>query len=88
MVINKHSCYHDWINKLTWKDNTISYCFILLICGGPCHLANFKQYFGDLIFLLEQLVYSAIENKYFFNYFLINILSVNILSFNFFFKTT
>ena len=35
-------CFHDWINKLTIKDSTVSYCFTLLICGGPCHLSSFK----------------------------------------------
>ena len=38
--------FNDWINginKLTFKDNTISYCFALFIFGGPCHLSNFKQ---------------------------------------------
>ena len=29
--------------------------------GGPCHLISFSQCSGDLIFLREQLVYSAME---------------------------
>ena len=33
--------------------NIIPYCFILFICGGPCHLSSFKH----LIFLWEQLGY-------------------------------
>ena len=48
----------NWINKLTSKDNTISYCFTLFTCGGPCRLSSFKQCSGDLIFLWELLVYS------------------------------
>ena len=35
--------FHDWmnrINKLTLKDDTISCCFTLFICGGPCHLSS------------------------------------------------
>ena len=44
----------NWINDL--KGQLISYCLTLFICGGPCHLASFKQYPGDLIFLWEQLV--------------------------------
>ena len=35
-------CFHDWINKLILKDN--SYCFTLLICGGPCHLSSLKHF--------------------------------------------
>ena len=50
--LNKQTvCFHDWINKLTLKDNTISYCFTLFIGGGPCLLFSFKQCSGDLIFL-------------------------------------
>ena len=55
-TLNKQT---DWINKLTFKDNTISYRFTLFICGGPRHLSSFKQCPGDLIFLWEQLVYSV-----------------------------
>ena len=36
--------FHDWINKLILKDNTVSYCFTLFICGRPCHLSSFRQY--------------------------------------------
>ena len=25
-------CFHDWLNKLTLKDNTISYCITLFTC--------------------------------------------------------
>ena len=51
--LNKLSCFHDRINKLTLKDNTVSYCFSLFICGGPCHLSGFKRCSGDLIFTLR-----------------------------------
>ena len=53
---------HDWKkqNKLTLKDNTVSYCFPLFIWGGPCHLSSFKQCSRDLIFLWEQLVYNIL----------------------------
>ena len=44
--LNKHSvCFNDWmnwINKLTLKNNTVSYCFTLFIYGGPCHLSTNK----------------------------------------------
>ena len=39
------------INKLTLKDNAITYLFTLFTCGGPCHLFWF-QCSGDFIFLL------------------------------------
>ena len=39
------------------KDNAVSCCFPLFICGGPCHLSSFRQCSGDVIFLWEQLVY-------------------------------
>ena len=51
--------FHDWINwinKLTFKDNTISCGFIVFICGGPCHFSSFKQCSGDLISLWKQLL--------------------------------
>ena len=35
----------NWVNKLTLKDNTFSYCFTLFICGGPCHLFQLQSYF-------------------------------------------
>ena len=38
------------INKLTLKDNTVSYCFTSFKCGGPCHLSSFTQCSGNLIF--------------------------------------
>ena len=43
-------------------DNTVSYCFTLFICGGPCHLSSFKQCSGDLTYIWEQLDYSVMEN--------------------------
>ena len=56
--LNKQSlCFHDWIhgmNELTSKDNTVSYCFNLVICAGPCHLSGFKKCSEDLICLWEQ----------------------------------
>ena len=36
-----------------FEDNTISYCFTLLLCGGPCHLSRSKQCSGNLIFLFN-----------------------------------
>ena len=42
-IKSKSPSLHNWINKLTLKDNTISYSFTLFICGGPCHLSSFKQ---------------------------------------------
>ena len=71
-----------WLNKLTLKDTTVSYCFILFLCGGPCHL---QTVFWDLIFLWEQLVYSVYKM---FLIDLINIVNIKILSSNFFSKTT
>ena len=53
--LNKQSLLFSRLNKLNkqteLKDNTISYCFSLYICGGPCHLSSFKQCSGDRIFL-------------------------------------
>ena len=48
---------------LTLKDNTLSCRITLPICGGPCHPSSFKQHYGDLIFLWEQLVYSVMETN-------------------------
>ena len=42
--LNKH--WMNRINKVTLKDNTVSYCFTLFICGGPCHPSSFKQCSG------------------------------------------
>ena len=69
-------CFHDWINKLTLKDNTILYSFIytLFICGGPCHLSSFIECSGDLIFHWEQLVYSVLEKSLYYS--LINIVNI------------
>ena len=36
------------MNKLTLKDNTISYCCTFM-CGGPCHLSSFKQCSGIIL---------------------------------------
>ena len=38
-------------------EETVSYCFALFTCGGPCRLSSFKQFSGDL----KQLVYSVME---------------------------
>ena len=32
-----------WINKLTLEGIIVSYCLILLICGGPCHVFSLKN---------------------------------------------
>ena len=56
--------FHDWINwinKLTLKDDTVSYGMTLFICGGPCLLSSIRLSSGDLIFLWEQLAYSVTE---------------------------
>lgn len=55
--------FHDWTNNLTWKDNTISYQFPLVISRRPCQLSSFKTVFLDLIFIREQLVDSVMELK-------------------------
>ena len=50
-------CFHDWINginKLTLKDIAASYCLILFICGGPCHLSRPKQC-SEFEYLLQNL---------------------------------
>ena len=63
MKLNKLSLF-SWLNEQTnlkRHTNTISYCFTLFICGGPCHLSSFKHCCVDLLFLWEQLVYSVIE---------------------------
>ena len=70
---------------MTLKDNTISNCFTLFICGRPCHLSSHKDCFGNFIFIWEQLVYSVMGN--------INIMSlyyylINTLSLYYFSKTT
>ena len=45
--LNKQTLpFLGWINKLTLKGNTISYCFTLCIFGGPCHLSSFKVLWG------------------------------------------
>ena len=60
-------------NKLTLKDNTISCCLILLICGGPCHRSVYLFSYG--------------ENTYFSWYHqVIDIVNIKILSLNFFSK--
>ena len=41
---------HDWINWTTQH----SYCLILFIFGGPCHLSSFKQCSGIVFFLFIQ----------------------------------
>ena len=59
--INNLSFFHDWITKLTLKDNKVSYCLTLFARGRPCHLSSFKQCSGTLFFLWEQLVCSLME---------------------------
>ena len=82
--INKLSDWIKWINKLSSKAKTITFCFTLFICGGPCHLSCIKQCTGDLIFLSEQLVYSIMGKKMSLSlyYYLINIVNITILSLN------
>ena len=46
-----------------WKDNTVSYCFPLFICGGPYHLSSFKQRSRNLVFLREKFVWSVMGWK-------------------------
>ena len=46
--------FHDWIswiNKLTLKDKTVSYCLTLLISGRPCHLSSINQCSWDILFI-------------------------------------
>ena len=53
--------FHGIINKLTLKDNTVSYCFTLFIFGGPCHLSVGPNLVLGAFFSSEQLVYSVIN---------------------------
>ena len=71
-------CFHEWINKLTLKDNTVSYFVHTWRTLPPF----FKQSSGGQIFLWEQLVYSVMGKKrMFLYYYLINILkSLNLFS--------
>ena len=82
-------CFHYWINKLTLKDNTISYCFTLFMCGVDPAIF---LVFWDLMFLSNQLVYSLAgeKNTYFLSlyHFLIDIINVENLSSNFSSKMT
>ena len=80
-------CFHDLINKLTFKDNTNSYGLTLFICGGPCRLSSFTLCSGDLIFILVYSVWNILIRLYLYHY-LINIVNIKILSLNFFSKTT
>ena len=50
-------CFHDWINKLILKDNTVSYWLLYLYFADPA------TYSADLIFLWEQLVYSVLKKN-------------------------
>ena len=53
---------HDWINRLTPKDNKASYLFMF---GGPCHLSIFKQCPENIITLTTACLFSYRTNKYF-----------------------
>ena len=46
--------------------------------GGPCHISDFKQCSGDLIFLREQLVYLVFDKINF-----TNIVNIEISEFEF-----
>ena len=63
-------------SSVCFKDNAVSYCFNLLVCGGPCHLSSFKQCSGDLILLWEQLVY--LSRGVSLCYYLINIVNITV----------
>ena len=71
-----------WIHKLILKDNTVSYCFTLCICGGPCHLSGVKPCFPQRAACL----FSYWKNKYV--WLCIKIVNNQIYSFNFFCETT
>ena len=36
---------------------------LLFVCGGPCQLSSSKQCSVDLMFHLEQFIYSVMEKK-------------------------
>ena len=60
-------CLHDWINwtnKLTLKDNTISFSFTLFMCGGPCRPSIYKQWGHDFP-LRTACVSSCQKDKYY-----------------------
>ena len=63
------------MNKLTLKDNTISYCFTLYIIGGLCHLVAYDSVLGTCFPLRTAclLIY-------------VNVVSIKILSLNFLYK--
>ena len=54
-------CFHDWINKLILKDN--SYCFTLLICGGPCHLSSLKHFH-----LIHRITDARVSDYFYYNH--------------------
>ena len=77
-------CFHDWtswINKLTLKDNMISYSFTLFIFGP----ATFQTVFGGPYFPLYPCMG---ENKYFKYFYLMNNVNIKTPSFNFLSTTT
>ena len=72
--------FHDWINKVTLNDNTLSFCFTLFICGGPCHLVS-NSVLGTLFSSDNSLFIQLSKIEIFLSlyHYLINI--VNILKF-------
>ena len=72
-----HKPYKQPLNKLTLKDNKISYCFMLFIFGGPCHLSSVL----GTIFSSENRFFSQLWNSIIFlsYYYPINIVNIKIL---------
>ena len=67
------------INKLTLQDNTVWYCFTLLIFGGPCHLSSLNQCSWDFISSESSLF---IQSWKLFSYYHINMVNMEILIMN------
>ena len=44
-LTNSQDCFQDWINKLTLKDNTVSYCCTLFEAGKVAGSATYYQCF-------------------------------------------
>ena len=81
----------NWINKLSLKDDTTSYCFTLFIyVADPATILASNSVSWDPIFLWEQLVYSVMDkmNSSDLYYELINIETVKLLRLSSFSETT
>ena len=54
LVRRERSSPTDFV--LILQNKIHSYCFSLIVCGGPCHFSGFKHCSRDVISFLEQLV--------------------------------